>query len=323
MTILILSHKADVHANDVEKSLLNKGQSVMRIDTDTWFEDGVGISLKHPGESYLEVKGTVVNMRTIHSVLYRRPKIISPVVKDENQKKFAVGEINELFHQLWYALSHAFWVNSPHALEFARRKFPQLQVAASAGFLVPRTCTSNSPTEIRDFCSTCKKTVYKTMKTPVIDLCGTGVQWGIPTTVVTSNLLDNLDLIISTGGIFQEYIQKSYEVRVTIIGSDTFAAKIDSQSTTEHNSHIDWRDGVVYGSVSVNPYTLPGHVKAACIQIVRHYGLWFGAMDLIRAPDGSYVFLELNPNGQWLWVEDMSGQPLLASMTNLLSKRVA
>ena len=39
-------------------------------------------------------------------------------------------------------------------------------------------------------------------------------------------------------------------------------------------------------------------------------GLFYGAIDLIRTVDGTYVFLEMNPFGQWAWVQDLCGLPL-------------
>lgn len=95
-----------------------------------------------------------------------------------------------------------------------------------------------------------------------------------------------------------------------------FAAKIDSQAVPEAN--VDWREAVDQGKVRVEPYLLPEKVSNQCISILESYGLNFGAIDLIRTPDGQYIFLEINCNGQWLWVEDLTGQKLLASMTKLL-----
>ncbi|MEJ2669125.1 MAG: MvdD family ATP-grasp ribosomal peptide maturase, partial [Gammaproteobacteria bacterium] len=36
-------------------------------------------------------------------------------------------------------------------------------------------------------------------------------------------------------------------------------------------------------------------------------GLNFGCIDMILTPDDEFVFLEVNPNGQWLWVEHSLG----------------
>ena len=141
--------------------------------------------------------------------------------------------------------------------------------------------------------------------------------WGIPTTIIEKHHLERIDLVRPTGGIFQEYIEKAYEVRVTIIGNALFASKIDSQA--DPRGRTDWRDAVANQLVSVSTYSLPSVVANQCLSIVENFDLAFGAIDLICSPAGEYIFLELNCNGQWLWVEDETGQPLSEAMVRLLT----
>lgn len=320
MTVLILSNSLDIHADDVADALAKYGTEYLRLNTDEWYSKNICVHMEYPENGYVYVNGLPqLNLTDITSVLYRRPLTIDPPVDDLNQRKFASGEINELFRQMWYAIQHAKWVNSPLDLEFARRKYSQLIIAGNLGLTIPRTCVTNSPEQAKRFIRQFDKAIYKTMKAPVIDLHGDGIQWGVPTTVLTVEHIERLDLIVPSGGIFQEYIEKAYEVRVTIIGDTVYSAKIKSQESTEHDAHIDWRDGVAYGDVKVESYNLPNKVSDACKGVLREYGLHFGAIDLIRTLDGDYVFLELNPNGQWLWIEDMTNQPLLDGMVRLLS----
>jgi glutathione synthase/RimK-type ligase-like ATP-grasp enzyme len=99
---------------------------------------------------------------------------------------------------------------------------------------------------------------------------------------------------------FQEYVEKKHELRVTIIGDRIFAAEIDSQA--QERTRFDWRHYDV--PMRLRAGQLPSDVAERCFAFVRSYGLNFGAIDLIHTPDGRYVFLENNPNGQWLFVED-------------------
>jgi hypothetical protein len=64
-------------------------------------------------------------------------------------------------------------------------------------------------------------------------------------------------------------------------------------------------------------------MEDACIRLVKQLGLEFGAIDLILRPDGEYVFLEINPNGQWLWLEPASGLPFTDTLADLLIERRA
>jgi len=64
--------------------------------------------------------------------------------------------------------------------------------------------------------------------------------------------------------------------------------------------------------------TVPTSLSCALLVILRHYGLNYGAFDVIQEPDGRYYFLELNPNGQYLWIELLTGAPMSLAMVELI-----
>ena len=95
-----------------------------------------------------------------------------------------------------------------------------------------------------------------------------------------------------------------------------FCCRIDSQAVS--GAGTDWRQA--------DPFTIPHRivdldptVEAALRRMLAQYGLHYGAIDMIVTPDGEYVFLELNPNGQWLWIELITGAPMAEAMTDLLA----
>jgi glutathione synthase/RimK-type ligase-like ATP-grasp enzyme len=97
-----------------------------------------------------------------------------------------------------------------------------------------------------------------------------------------------------------------------------FAAKLNSQ---EHEStRTDWRAGTPDGGdVEHEVFELPERVQAALHRMMRSFGLNFASIDMIVTPEGEFVFLDLNPNGQWLWLEEELGLPLVAGMADLLT----
>ena len=101
-------------------------------------------------------------------------------------------------------------------------------------------------------------------------------------------------------GIFQEYIPKRVELRVTIIGDDVFTAELHSQMYEE--TRYDWRHYEV--EIPMYEHQLPVEIAEQCLALTKAYGLNFSTSDMIVTPDGRYVFLEMNPNGQFLWVQD-------------------
>ena len=115
----------------------------------------------------------------------------------------------------------------------------------------------------------------------------------------------------------EDYIEKQYEVRVTIMGSHVFACKIDSQAQTDETGKIDWRQGYDF-DLRHEIISLPEKIEFFCRNYLKRLHLHFGCFDFIVTPDGEYVFLECNPNGQWRWIEDETGAPMSEAMVDCL-----
>ena len=107
--------------------------------------------------------------------------------------------------------------------------------------------------------------------------------------------------------IWQEYISKHVEIRATVFGHTVLAAEIHSQQS--ETSRHDWRRYDLEHTPYL-PHVLPAEMQAKCIKLLQTFGLFYGAIDLIRTADGTYVFLEVNPFGQWAWVQDLCGLPI-------------
>ena len=104
------------------------------------------------------------------------------------------------------------------------------------------------------------------------------------------------------------------ELRITVVGKNVFAAEIHSQQK-EATRH-DWRRDAL--ALEHRNHPLPDDIKLKCIQLAKTFGLEFGAIDMILTPDGRYVFLEINPNGQWAWIEETTGLPISEALIELL-----
>ena len=113
--------------------------------------------------------------------------------------------------------------------------------------------------------------------------------------------------------IFQEYIEALYDLRVTIVGEEVFSAAIHSQQTAYA---VDFRMDME--NAAIEAMLLPAEVEDAIRSLVDRLGLVYGAIDMRRTPDDQYVFLEINPAGQWLFVEQKTGQPIAAALAELL-----
>jgi glutathione synthase/RimK-type ligase-like ATP-grasp enzyme len=156
--------------------------------------------------------------------------------------------------------------------------------------------------------------IYKLMH-PLFANDADGEALGLYTTLITeSDIEARLESVRMAPCLFQEYIPKHYELRVNVIGNYVWAAGIFSQAAEQ--TQIDYRHDTV--GCSHAPVLVPPMLERMCIRLARHLGLRMCNIDLILTPAGEYVFLEVNPNGQWAWVEDLVGFPLAAALVDEL-----
>ncbi|HEX3531215.1 MAG TPA: hypothetical protein VH988_29490 [Thermoanaerobaculia bacterium] len=193
-------------------------------------------------------------------------------------------------------------------------KLWQHHVAAQAGLRMPESLYTNDPGKIRQFLEKHEGTIaYK----PFLGaLWNDGeYSWGYFTNAIREEHLVADELLRAVPGIYQRLVPKAYELRVTIIGKRAFAVKLDSQSTSL-GKH-DWRRAYEDG-LSMTPFELPEEVRQQCLDLLKRLGLVFGCLDFIVTPDEEYVFLEVNQAGQFLFVEQYSGLPLLDAFCEFL-----
>jgi glutathione synthase/RimK-type ligase-like ATP-grasp enzyme len=135
------------------------------------------------------------------------------------------------------------------------------------------------------------------------------------TTIVKRDHLRLAGAISATPCLFQEYVSKKTELRLVIIGSEIFPVQIFSQHVPE--STVDRRRG--YGRLRYRVYQLPRDVRERCLRLSDRLGLASATVDLVITPEDEYVFLGINPSGKWLWLETMTGLPMIRAMADLLS----
>lgn len=135
------------------------------------------------------------------------------------------------------------------------------------------------------------------------------------TSLVDDSHLDQLEAVKYAPCIFQEYVPKQVDLRVTVFGERVFATEIHSQAAEQ--SKNDWRRLPAL-MLPHCPHALPDEIAEKCVRLVRTLGLAFGAIDMALARQDQYFFLEINPNGQWAWIEQRTAQPLTRSLVDLL-----
>lgn len=234
---------------------------------------------------------------------------------DEEFADFVRRESWETLYGLYRALWDRRWVNPPHVDVAANYKIRQLHLAQQVGFRTPRTIVTNDPDEAMAFFHACGgRMVYKLMR-PIFTEEIVGEAYGVYTTLITGDDLDaNLDSVRMSPCLFQDFIAKEYELRVNVIGNYVWAAAIYSQDVEQ--TQVDYRLDATRCRHA--PVLLPPELEKMCLKMARELGLRMGNIDMICTPGGEYIFLEINPNGQWAWVEDYVGFPLTTALVDEL-----
>ncbi len=118
-------------------------------------------------------------------------------------------------------------------------------------------------------------------------------------------------------GIYQELIDKDHELRVTIVGNTLFAVRIFSQR--HEATKLDWRN-VVLGADDHEVVVLDEQLAERLLEFHRRAGLIYGAYDVIIPKVGDPVFLEVNPAGQWMWLENLLEIPISKQLAMLFAE---
>ncbi|HEY0097473.1 MAG TPA: hypothetical protein VGB76_00850 [Pyrinomonadaceae bacterium] len=309
--ILIISHLADPHATTVLDHLARAGSEALLFDN-ARFPREIRLDITHAtGErsaANVSIDGTRRDMSGVRCVWWRRPQpfVIPEEVSGSEDRNFAYGECHAAVVGLWSCLD-AHWVNNPERDEVAARKAYQLKVAVGLGFRVPRTLITNDPASAATFIEGegAAGTIYKAFS-------ATERAWR-ETRLLRPEELAQLDAVRFAPVIFQEHIRADIDLRITIIGDEVFPAAIRSGET---DYHVDFR--MTMHEAPIEAHELPPEIVSKLRSFMNALGLVYGAIDMRLTPEGEYVFLEINPAGQWLFVEERTGQPITAALAAYL-----
>jgi glutathione synthase/RimK-type ligase-like ATP-grasp enzyme len=235
----------------------------------------------------------------------------------EQMRRAAIGESQVTLRGMLASL-RAFRVDTTVHIRHAENKQLQLQVARALGLDTPQTLITNDPRAVREFAKSCETGLITKMLSSFA-IYEDGQEKVVFTNPVTLEDLEDLSGLRYSPMTFQEMVPKSLELRVTIVGTSIFSASIDSQSS-ERAAH-DWRrDGVGLIEDWKN-YQLPANVEERLLKLMDYFGLNYGAIDIIVTPDGRHVFLEVNPVGEFFWLERTPRLPISKALADVLLGR--
>ena len=323
--ILILAQNYELNVNNVCQILDHYGARWFRLNgEDIPLRTSVHLECSGQGQSgaLTAENGEPVPQAAIRAVWSRRHgQAELGDALSAGQKKFIRKECGYTLLGFYSLLDHAAWMNDYFREQKAVNKLYQLAMAKACGLRIPDTLVTQDPEAARGFYdrhagAVLCKAISQSGHVPKDDTRRRGQQ--IYANVLAEEALDDLERVRYAPTLFQRYVDKDYELRVTVVGNAVFAAAIESQRS--ERTKVDWRR---YDTKNTPyyPYRLPEEIERALLALMRTLGLEYGAIDLIRATTGEYVFLEVNPGGQWGWVEGLTGHPINEAVARWLMTR--
>lgn len=317
--ILILSNKWDLTVDFVVQELRNRKHDFLRINTEDLVAEKVNVTLpdlhifttKHQTQSYDLT-------RDVRVIWNRRPgKPFDDVPLDKRPSLATQRFINDQ----WYSwleclqlLPHVTWINHPDKNSQMESKIRQLWLASKIGFSIPKTIITNDPDAARTHLEKLNSNIIaKALYSPLIE--EPEQDYFIFTSRVSKIEPQDDETIKLSPSIFQEMIFPKIDYRVTVVGEKVFPVIIKPDENLKPD--IDWRtqkDGLKFSLC-----TLPDDIEGSCRSYVKQNGLLFGAIDLVKRND-EWIFLEINPNGEWGWLQKPHGIPIAETLCDLMIK---
>lgn len=323
--ILILTDKSDLHPTSVINLMKEKNISFFRLNTEDLMVDYTFAWFHNNGERpdfYIKERstGNTIWGHEIKSVWYRKPDFPKSLLYTINEEvdRHNLVESKQFFIYLMHYLTDVYSIGHHLYDKRANSKMVQSKIAVELGIKIAPTCISNSKEDLvnfsKDFHNIGLKCLrdhwMKTEDGKIYDLCTQRVS--------SSDLSKQPKEAFEQTVVFaQKYVEKKYELRVTVMGPHIFTCKLDSQKQTIETGAIDWRQGYDY-DLKHEIISTPDIIANFCKKYLNKLNLNFGCFDFIITPEDEIVFLECNPNGQWGWIEDKCKVPMSEAMVDCL-----
>jgi len=341
--VLIFSQIEEPSTDRVIAHLHERGVETCRIN----FEEALlavrwTCSINDAHSTHIRLGDRVVDLEEVTCVWNRRWGMpFVPKTFDVVATAFAANELNAVFTYI-YQRTKGLWVNDLDAERTYTNKIAQLPLAKRLGAWVPATLVSTDPRSVREFYERHgKKVIFKSTagSHPYLNIhtrkalefarsyrdveLGEGI--GPQGLYLFTQLLDDEKLakiadVQWAPVTFQQHIEKSADVRVTAFGDIITACKIHSQD--DPATKVDFRRHVYGHKMRHELIELPSEVRRLVLDFMEATELDFGCFDfVIERETDRYYFLECNPNGQWLWIDQLTGHNITEQFAEFLFRK--
>jgi glutathione synthase/RimK-type ligase-like ATP-grasp enzyme len=301
MTVLILTDTGDLAADLIVLELQRRAIQYRRLNMDDF---PVRLQIVYDplnSSAIFLIDNEQFYSRDVSVAWYRRSQQFA------YQDPYIQRETQVFLKCLWQEMTWP-WVNDPTAVDRANNKLWQLRVASEIGFDIPDTLVGNERSRVVGRLKP-GPAIAKTLGGAAIERDGKRYQ--LFSQLISLSGLDAA-AVEAAPCIFQEQVKPGTDVRVTVVGEHVFATDIDTPA-----GYVDWR-AAPRETVNYRPADLPAEVVKRCRELCRIAKLTYSAFDFVRQPGGRYVFLEVNPSGQWGWIEHATGQRITEAIVDVL-----
>lgn len=316
--ILIASASFDEHTyGPVSENLERRGYPVIRYLTDKLLsgEDAYSFRLDD-GEWQASINGKSISPEDIGAAWYRKVGSFAVADADTQLAKqlYLNNEVRALHESTWSLYPDDVWLSPPAAIAKADQKVGQLITAHEVGFATPASMISSDWDTIRSTFLDAEDTRFIVKMFRGVISEGTQLKSLYTTMLDEAKTADIGRYTSPFPGLYQTYQEKKREWRVTVVGEKVFPVAIYTSEAVKN----DWRKLQETEAVRFTPEELSDEASEKCVRYLRRLGLGFGAFDLVEKPDGTIVFLECNPNGQYSWLEEDFGLPISQAVADEL-----
>lgn len=297
--VLIFTHSKDSHVYAVAHVLRLRGVTPVVLNTGNMVYDSA-VSVSYHSDAirigFGDYRGTVDGVSAVWNrrfiKLFRTVPNLHP-----SDVSYVRHNAQAVLTGVLGLLDKQFAVNPIASVRIWSNKLLQLRAARAAGFDIPETLVSNNFEDIMSFFSTGEDVCMKSYHTHGW-LTNTGPRQTVTVRIGEESAIDR-ESCQACPQIFQRFVRKKYEYRITLFGAFHVAVRIDTKSL-EGDANVDWRASPAYLN-KLSIARLPDKVIEAARNLLTILNLRFGIIDLAETYDGDFVFFEVNEAGQWLW----------------------
>ncbi|WP_395053896.1 grasp-with-spasm system ATP-grasp peptide maturase [Flavobacterium sp.] len=297
--VLIITSEDDLSSNDVIDWLIYYKVPFLRIShNDKIYYKSLSINnLKF--EVVLKINEITYNLTDFKAFWYRR-SFINMLTKEYNIKnkldseikKHLINEAQE-FNSVVKRYIELHSINKHN--DIFLNKLEILRIASNTGFQIPNSIITDNKSDLLIFKKTFEKIITKNFSQGIF-INNKDTILGNSTKIVDNSII-NLIPDHFHYSFFQECIEKSFELRIFFLKSKFYTCAIFSQNNEK--TKIDFRN---YDTDNLNrtpPFELPQIIKKKLIKLISIIKINSGSIDMIVSKKNEYIFLEINPIGQF------------------------